>query len=63
MNNWYNKKIKIGVSRSKIDKINWKNANAREKNAFDFAMKINLESEVYSELSCISTIELFCKNI
>ena len=29
MNNWYNKKIKIGVSRSKIDKINWKNANAR----------------------------------
>ena len=29
MNNWYNKKIKIGVSRNKIDKINWKFANSR----------------------------------
>ena len=37
----------MGVSRSKIEEINLKNVNTKQKNAFDVAMKINLKSEAY----------------
>ena len=40
----------MDVSKSKIEEINLKNANEKYK-TFDFAMKINLESEAYPEPS------------
>ena len=42
--------------------MNLENANAKQKNVFDFAMKNNLESEAYSEHRQTSTMELFCEN-
>ena len=47
----------MSVSRSKIEEIHSKNANTKWKNAFDFVMKINLESDAYLEPSWISAIE------
>ena len=53
----------MSVSRSKIEEIHLKNANAKQKNAFDITMKINLKSQAYSEPSRTSAMELFCQNI
>ena len=55
------RKIKVGVFT--IEEIHLKNANAKQTYAFDLAMKVNLESEAYSEPSRISAMELFCENI
>ena len=53
----------MGVSycHIKIDEIHLKIANAKQTNAFDFARKINLESEAYLEPSRLSAMELFRK--